>query len=164
MATLPLGLTAYRCASYALAPVAPMLLRQRMLRGKEDPARMAERVGRTKLARPAGTLLWIHGASVGESLAALPLVDALRDEGRSILVTSGTVTAAKLLAERLPEGVLHQFAPIDTPSAVARFLDHWKPAIGLFVDSEIWPNMVLGAHARGVTPGPDQWPHVGAIV
>lgn len=153
MAMLPLGLTAYRCASYAFAPVAPMLLRQRMLRGKEDPARMAERIGRTNLARPDGTLLWIYGASVGESLAALPLIETLRAEGRGILVTSGTVTAARLLAERLPDGVLHQFAPIDTPSAVARFLDHWRPAVGLFVDSEIWPNMVLGAHARGVRLG-----------
>jgi 3-deoxy-D-manno-octulosonic-acid transferase len=154
MAGLPLGLSVYRCATLALSPLAPLLLRQRMLRGKEDAMRLSERIGKTALPRPAGTLIWVHGASVGECMAALPLINALCEAtDRTILMTSGTVTAARLMGERLPQGVLHQFAPLDTPGSVRRFLDHWKPAVGLFVDSEIWPNMILGAHKRGVKLG-----------
>jgi 3-deoxy-D-manno-octulosonic-acid transferase len=145
------GLNAYRYATLMLAPAAPLLLRERMLRGKEDPKRISERLGRACIPRPEGTLIWIHGASVGECLAALPLIDALRiQRGRMILITSGTITSAQMMAERLPPGVLHQFAPVDTPGAVRRFLDHWHPDVGLFVDSEIWPNMLRDAHARGV--------------
>jgi len=148
---MPFGLNAYRYATFMLAPAAPLLLRERMLRGKEDPKRISERLGHACIPRPEGALIWIHGASVGECLAALPLIDALRIQpGRTILVTSGTLTSARIMAERLPAGVLHQFAPVDTPGAVRRFLDHWRPDIGLFVDSEIWPNMVRDAYARGV--------------
>lgn len=151
MPSSPPGLLAYRVASFLLAPIIPLLLRQRLLRGKEDSARIGERLGRPGLPRPDGDLIWIHGASVGECIATLPLIEALRQApDRTILVTSGTVTSATVLAERLPPEVLHQFAPVDTPGAVARFLEHWQPSIGLFVDSEIWPNMVIGAHARGV--------------
>ena len=150
MPALPPGLFAYRCATALLSPLVPLLLRQRMLRGKEDALRIGERIGRTQMARPQGELIWIHGASVGESVAALPLIDALRRDGRTFLVTSGTVTSARIMAERLPGDVLHQFVPVDTPGAVRRFLDHWQPSIGLFVDSEIWPNIIIDAHARGV--------------
>lgn len=151
MPSLPLGLTAYRCATTLLAPAAPLLLRQRMARGKEDGQRLPERLGRASVARPAGPLIWIHGASVGECLAALPLIEALtRTPGRHVLLTSGTLTSARMMAERLPAGIIHQFAPVDTPGAVRRFLDHWQPTMGLFIDSEIWPNLVIEAHARGV--------------
>lgn len=150
MPLLPPGLLAYRAASFLFAPAAPLLLRQRLLRGKEDPARLGERMGRPGLLRPDGEVIWIHGASVGECVAALPLIEALHARpDRTILITSGTVTAAAVLAERLPPGVLHQFAPLDIPGAVARFLKHWRPSAGLFVDSEIWPNMVIEAHRRG---------------
>lgn len=145
----PLGLAVYRLATMALAPVAPFFLKQRILRGKEDPARAGERLGHSSIARPAGTLVWIHGASVGESVAALPLVDAFLKSGRNVLVTSGTVTSAKLLAERLPTGAIHQFSPIDTPGAVTRFLEHWKPDAILFVESELWPNLLYRAGASG---------------
>ncbi len=151
MASPPLALLAYRYATAALEPAIPFALRQRALRGKEDRARMDERLGRTAASRPAGELIWIHGASMGECMAVLPLIgELLKTPGRSVLVTSGTVTSAALMAERLPPGAFHQFAPIDTPAAVARFLDHWRPDIGLFVDLEIWPNMLAHAHKRGV--------------
>lgn len=151
MSSLPLGLIAYRCATALLAPAAPLFLRQRMLRGKEDPQRMGERLGHASAARPEGQLVWIHGVSVGECLAALPLIEALmKVPGRTVLMTSGTLTSAQLMAQRLPAGVIHQFSPVDTPYAVARFLDYWRPDAGLFIDSEIWPNIVTQAHARGV--------------
>jgi 3-deoxy-D-manno-octulosonic-acid transferase len=145
----PPGLAAWRLLTGLAAPAAPLLLRQRAARGKEDPARMTERLGMAGLPRPEGRLVWVHGASVGESLAALPLVEQLLADAK-VLVTSGTVASAKVLAQRLPPGALHQFVPLDTPRAVARFLEHWKPDAGLFVMSELWPNLVLEAHARGI--------------
>lgn len=150
MAAAPFGLTAYRLATMALAPAIPLLLRQRAKRGKEDEARMNEKLGHASVVRPDGTLVWIHGASVGECVAALPLVDAMLKSGRNVLVTSGTVTSAQLMAQRLPGRAIHQYAPLDTPAATRRFLDYWKPGVALFVDSEIWPNILRGAHARGI--------------
>ncbi|HUO94489.1 MAG TPA: 3-deoxy-D-manno-octulosonic acid transferase [Rhizomicrobium sp.] len=149
-AHFPLSLRAYRCATRALEPVAPLVLNRRARRGKESPSRLSERLGHASRPRPPGTLIWIHGASVGECLSVLPLIDALLAKpDRSVLMTSGTVTSAALMAERLPVGAFHQFAVVDTPSAVARFLDHWQPDIGLFVDSEIWPNTLVAAAQRG---------------
>ncbi len=147
----PLTLRAYRAAASALELVAPFALRQRALRGKEDGARIQERLGHAVKSRPAGQLVWIHGASVGECMAVLPLIgELLKTENRSVLVTSGTVTSAQLMAERLPPRAFHQFAPLDTPASVARFLDHWRPDVGLFVDSEIWPNTLAAGKARGI--------------
>jgi 3-deoxy-D-manno-octulosonic-acid transferase len=146
----PLGILLYRTATRALAPAAPMLLRRRGRRGKEHGDRAAERLGHAGVARPPGRLVWVHGASNGECLAALPLIEALTDKGVNVLMTSGTVTSAELMESRLPKSAIHQFVPIDSPRATERFLSHWKPDVGLFVDSDLWPNLILGAHARGV--------------
>lgn len=148
----PLPLALYAAATGLMAPLAPVVLRARARRGKEDPARLAERLGRSAAPRPAGRLIWLHGVSVGETQSLLPLVAALRAKRPdvAVLMTSGTVTAARLLAQRLPDGVIHQFAPVDAPGAVARFLDHWRPDLAVFVESEIWPNLILAAKARGV--------------
>lgn len=150
MARLPLGLHAWRWLGIALTPLAPLLLRERAARGKEDSARMGERLGIASAARPEGRLVWIHGASVGESLAALPLIEKLLAEDIRVLVTSGTVTSANMMQARLPAGAIHQYVPLDTPRAAARFLDHWQPAAGLFVESDLWPNLLLEAQRRGV--------------
>ncbi len=151
MRSTPLSLRAYRLATLALEPVAPIVLRRRARRGKEEMSRLGERLGIADHARAEGELIWIHGASVGECLSVLPLIDALlQTPGRSVLVTSGTVTSAELMAERLPPRAFHQFAPVDTPTAVTRFLAHWRPDVALFVDSEIWPNMLAAAHERGI--------------
>lgn len=148
----PLPLALYAAATGLLAPVAPALLRARAEKGKEDPRRLAERLGRASRPRPDGPLVWLHGVSVGETQSLLPLVAALRQRrpDLALLVTSGTVTSAELLGRRLPDGVIHQFAPVDTPAAVARFLDHWRPGAGIFVESELWPNLIVAARARGV--------------
>jgi 3-deoxy-D-manno-octulosonic-acid transferase len=143
------GLMAWRLATQMLTPLAPVLLRQRAARGKEDWARLNERLGMAGLPRPKGKLIWLHGASVGESLSALPLIEKLKDSA-TVLVTSGTVTSAAMMGQRLPTGALHQYVPLDTPKAVARFLDHWQPDIGLFIESDLWPNLLLEARARGV--------------
>ncbi|MGF1631572.1 MAG: 3-deoxy-D-manno-octulosonic acid transferase [Kiloniellaceae bacterium] len=154
----PLGrrFAAVAFGGYALlgrlaTPLVRRHLRQRLARGKEEAGRLDERLGRAGVARPAGPLIWIHGASVGEAQSALPLIERLRRDwpGFAILVTSGTVTSAKLMAARLPAGVIHQYVPVDLPGAVDAFLDHWQPQIGLIVESEFWPNLLRGAAARG---------------
>lgn len=146
----PLGLAAWRLLAQTAAPFAPLLLRQRAARGKENSARIRERLGYAGFERPEGRFVWIHGASVGESLSALPLIEKLLADGNKVLITSGTVTSATILQQRLPDGALHQFVPLDTPGAVARFLNHWKPDAGLFVESDLWPNLILAAQKRGI--------------
>jgi len=149
--SLPLSLNLYRLATAALDPVAPLLLKRRAARGKEDAARLNERLGRPRTPRPAGRLVWLHGASVGESLSILPLVQRLRTERPevTVLVTSGTVTSAQLLAQRLPGGAIHQYVPLDTPGGARRFIAHWRPDLAVFVESELWPNLLLAAKAAG---------------
>ncbi len=145
---LPLTLRAYALLTAAATPLAPQLLKRRLQRGKEHPERLAERRGESTVRRPPGTLVWVHGASVGELAAAIPLIERLRAGVRNVLVTSGTVTSAKLAAQRLPSGAIHQFVPLDCPAFVARFLDHWRPDLALFVESDLWPNMIMGAAQR----------------
>jgi 3-deoxy-D-manno-octulosonic-acid transferase len=145
------ALVFYRAATGLAEPLAPALLRGRMRRGKEDPERLSERLGHASRSRPQGPLAWLHGASVGEALSLLPLIDRLR-RGRpdlNLLVTSGTTTSAELLARRLPDGVIHQYAPVDAPGAARRFLDAWRPDLAVFVESELWPNLLTQARARG---------------
>lgn len=139
----------YRLLSGALSPAFPFWLSARAKRGKEDPARLPERLGNPSRPRPEGALIWIHAASVGEALAVLPLITRLH--GQNILLTTGTVTSAELARVRLPEGVIHQFAPLDTPTAAKRFIVHWRPATAIFVESELWPNLILEASRAGTT-------------
>ena len=148
----PFSLALYGLATRLAEPLAPALLARRVARGKEDPARLGERLGRAGLPRPEGVLVWLHGASVGEALSLISPVEALAAARPDItlLVTSGTKTSAALMAERLPAGVIHQYLPVDGPAAVARFLDHWRPSLGVFVESELWPNLLLAARDRGV--------------
>lgn len=143
---------AYRLATRALGPIAQRSAARKLRAGGVSAERIAERAGFATLPRPEGTLAWFHAASVGESLAVLSLMERLRDRrpGLNLLITSGTATSAALLAKRLPEGAVHQFAPLDAPVAVRRFLDHWRPDAGIFVESELWPNMLVNAEARGV--------------
>src|SRR5581483_11598914 len=147
---LPFALRVYRWASAAGSPIAPRVLARRLSRGKEHPERLGERRGEASLPRPNGPLIWVHGASVGEMLAAVPLIEKLRAQDFAVLVTSGTVTSAALAEQRLPAGVLHQFIPLDTPRFVRRFLDHWQPGLALFVESDLWPNLILACAARRV--------------
>ncbi len=147
---LPLTLRAYALLTTAAAPLVPYFLERRLRRGKEHPQRMAERRGEAAAKRPAGTLVWVHGASVGELAAAIPLIERLRADRLNILVTTGTVTLAAFASTRLPHGVIHQFVPLDAPGFVAKFLDHWRPDLALFVESDLWPNMIMAAAGRGV--------------
>lgn len=137
------------------APLLRANLRRRVALGKEEAARLAEREG-FGAARPEGLLFWVHAASVGESQSVLPVIRLMLAErpDLTVLMTTGTVTSARLLAERLPPAlrgrVLHRYAPLDVPAWVGRFLDGWRPDAGAFVDSEIWPNLILAAHRRHI--------------
>ena len=147
---LPVALHLYRLLTAAATPLAPLLLSYRLRRGKELRQRMAERWAETTVPRPAGSLIWVHGASVGEIVAAVGLIGRLNARGFRILVTSGTVTSAELAAQRMPPAVIHQFIPLDAPRYVGRFLDHWRPDLALFMESDLWPNMILAAGARRI--------------
>ena len=142
----------YRFSTIILKFFLVWILHRRLACGKEDPARFKERLGYPGLARPKGSLIWMHGASVGEVVSLLPLIKIiLRHDGRSrVLVTSGTVTSALIMAERLPTRSLHQYVPIDQPSAIRRFLDHWRPDLALWVESELWPNLINETGSRNV--------------
>jgi 3-deoxy-D-manno-octulosonic-acid transferase len=146
--SLPMTLRVYRKLSFAMVPLAPALIKRRLKLGKEDPARVGERRGMSDDARPHGPLVWIHGASVGEVLAAAALIEKLRALNLRILLTSGTVTSAAIVAKRFPPDVIHQYVPYDAPRYVARFLDHWRPSLALFIESDLWPNLILASAAR----------------
>lgn len=143
-------ISAYRAATWAAAPFARLLLASRLKRGKEDAARLNERFGRTETARPKGPLVWLHGASVGEMLSLLTLIERLRGRGFHVLLTSGTVTSARLATERLPAGAIHQFVPLDSSVFMRRFLRHWRPNLVLLAESELWPNLITEVNARRV--------------
>ena len=136
-------------------PLLPVYLRRRLACGKEIAARLPERCG-AGAARPAGPLLWLHAASVGETLSILPVLDALaaRAPGLAVLLTTGTVTSLELLEQRLPAAlrgrVLHRFVPLDVPCWVGRFLDGWRPDAAGIVESELWPNLIAAARTRRI--------------
>src|SRR3982075_2383244 len=145
---LPRTFRVYRRLSSAMVPLAPALIKRRLKQGKEDPARIGERRGISGDIRPHGPLVWIHGASVGEVLAAAALIERLRALNIRILLTSGTVTSAAIVAKRFPADIIHQYVPYDSPRYVARFLDHWRPSLALFIESDLWPNLILASAAR----------------
>jgi 3-deoxy-D-manno-octulosonic-acid transferase len=114
-----------------------------------DPARFAERLGQPSHPRPEGPVLWFHAASLGEVAQIRDLALALASaQGAALLVTTTTQAGADWVARSLPEAI-HQFCPLDTPAAVQGFLDHWRPMAGVFVESDLWPRLILACHAQG---------------
>ena len=146
------ALWAYRWLTIAGQPLIEGLLRRRLSQGKEDQARLLERRGIASFPRPSGELIWVHAASVGEAQSSLVLIEAILRERRGchVLQTTGTLTSATLMNERLPDGSFHQFAPIDRQPWVERFLDHWQPDCALWMESELWPNLVIETNRRGI--------------
>jgi 3-deoxy-D-manno-octulosonic-acid transferase len=127
-------------------------LHRRMRRGKEDPNRLKERFGVASIPRPAGSIAWFHGASVGEAVSLLPVLHQIRREFPHVtpLITTGTVTAATVIGKSLPQGCIHQYSPVDIPAWIENFLSYWQPDIAVFVESEFWPNLILRCKARGI--------------
>ena len=141
----------YHLLMRGLEPVAGLILKRRVNSGKEDGTRLDERKGIASRPRPDGTLIWMHGASVGETSMMLPLIQRLLDGDPKlhILVTSGTMTSAEMMKTRLPDRAFHQVVPLDGPNFVERFLAHWKPDLAVWAESEIWPNLILQTKASG---------------
>ena len=148
--SFPLLIRTYRTATTLLEPAVLGLLYWRQRKGREDRTRPGERRGHPSRARPNGHLIWVHGASIGETLSLLPVVERLTQRGLFVLVTSGTRTSAALIARRLPPGALHQYVPLDVPRYVRRFLDHWQPDIALVAEFEIWPNTIVALDQRHI--------------
>ncbi|MGD0107531.1 MAG: 3-deoxy-D-manno-octulosonic acid transferase [Rhodopila sp.] len=141
-------------AATLLAPALRLNLHRRAANGREIAARLPERRGIDPTPRPAGPLLWMHAASVGETTSILPVLEAIGHRAK-VLLTTGTVTSQALLDQRIPEqglsgDVLHRFAPLDVPSWVGRFLSHWRPDAACFVESELWPNQLAACQALGI--------------
>lgn len=145
------GLALYRVLTRLAGPLAGPLLARRARAGKEDASRLGERRGVAGAARPEGELIWLHAASVGESMIALSLAEALceRRPGAHCLLTSGTLTSASLVARRALPGVIHQFPPVDRPDWATRFIAHWRPDLAVFTESELWPNLIEATHKSG---------------
>ncbi len=129
----------------------PLWLRYRVSKGKEDSMRYREKLGKIAFNKPQTPIIWIHASSVGESLSVLPLLAQIHSHAptATLLVTTVTKTSAQLLEKKLPDYAIHQFAPVDTPAALAKFLKHWQPQLALLVESEIWPNMIRQTKATG---------------
>lgn len=148
----PFLLSLYATLLEAGGPLLELYLRRRLRAGREDAQRFGERHGIPSRARPDGFLIWFHAASVGELMSMLRLVGRLLEERRdlSILVTTGTVTSAAMVADRLEDRVIHQYVPVDRAAWVAHFLDHWRPDCAVWIELEIWPNLLDGIARRRI--------------
>ncbi len=144
--------TVYRLATDWGSPLITLYLRRRLAAGREDGARFAERFGHASRPRPHGRLVWCHAASVGEAASLLLLIEKLHAlyPDITLLLTTGTVTAARMLGARLPPYAVHQYVPIDKMDCVTRFLDYWKPDLALWIESELWPNMLIEMKRRNI--------------
>lgn len=143
-------LAAYRVAGAAASPLVGPYVTWRATKGKEDPGRRQERAGHASKPRPAGPLIWAHAASVGETIAIVPLIECILGFGVNVVLTTGTVTSAQVAEERFGDRIIHQFAPLDLKPAVCRFLDHWQPDLVVIVESEIWPTTILELGRRRI--------------
>lgn len=145
-------LWAYLAASRLIPLAAGPLLRKRLARGREDPARWREKLGYPSEVRPEGQVVWLHAVGLGEVLALRGLIGAMARLRPDLwfLVTSGTRTSASVFGANLPARTIHQFLPLDAPSYVGRFLDHWRPCLSIWAEQDIWPGAVVATHARGV--------------
>lgn len=143
-------LTLYRYAGAAAFPLMGPYVAWRASKGKEDKGRSKERYGIAGQQRPDGPLIWFHAASVGETIAIVPLVQTILSYGVNIVLTTGTVTSAKVVRERLGDSVIHQYVPLDIKPAVSRFLNHWHPDLAIIAESEIWPMTILELGARNI--------------
>lgn len=145
-----LALSAYRFGGIAVYPFIGPYLTVRAAKGKEDGSRKLERSGYASANRPQGPLIWFHAASVGETSAVIPLIREIRRRDIHVILTTGTMTSAKVAHERLGEEVIHQYVPLDLRPAIKRFLDYWQPDCAIFAESEIWPTTITELGRRRI--------------
>ncbi|KAF9597061.1 hypothetical protein IFM89_015252 [Coptis chinensis] len=142
----------YRAMTYGLSPFLYLHLQWRRFKGLEHPLRWPERLGRPSLPRPPASLIYFHAVSLGETMAAIPLINHCikQQPDFNILMTTTTTSAFNVIKDRLPAHVIYQFAPLDTPAAVDAFLKYWSPNVVVLLESELWPNLILGASRKGI--------------
>ncbi|XP_060670729.1 probable 3-deoxy-D-manno-octulosonic acid transferase, mitochondrial isoform X1 [Ziziphus jujuba] len=142
----------YRALSYGLSPILYLHLRWRQCRGLEHPLRWPERLGQASLPRPPGPLLWFHAVSLGEGMTAIPVIrECIQNRpDLTILMTTTAASAFEVIKNRLPNGVIYQFAPVDTPAAINAFLGYWKPNAIAIMENELWPNLIMDASEKGI--------------
>lgn len=152
--TAPMGMALwlYGWAARGLGLIAPLALRRRLRRGKEDPARWREKLAETSAWRPEGLLVWLHAVGLGEVMALRGLILELsaRRPDLGFLITSTARSSAEVVGANLPPRTIHQFLPLDAPRFVGRFLDHWRPDLSVWAEQDLWPNFVREIHARGI--------------
>ncbi|GER45407.1 3-deoxy-D-manno-octulosonic-acid transferase [Striga asiatica] len=143
----------YRALTYGISPLIRLHLRWRRFRGCEHLLRWPERLGRPSALRPAGSLVWFHAVSLGEGLAAIPVIKCCleRRPDVAVLMTTTTTSAFEVIKKRLPSNVIYQFAPLDIPSSMDAFLQYWRPDAVMLMESELWPNLIMGAARNGVS-------------
>jgi len=146
------GLRAYLALTALISPLCPLILRRRLKRGKEDPARWSEKRGRASAPRPDGPLIWLHAVGLGEVMALRGLIAALHAArpDLSFLVTSTARSSGGVFADNLPPRTTHQFLPLDLAGPVTAFLDHWHPDLAVWSEQDLWPRLVHQTHARGI--------------
>ena len=144
----------YKFFTYLFYPFAPIYLYFRKLRKKEDSSRYKEKLSKINTPRGEGFLIWFHVASVGEAMSILPLIENCVEEQKinKILVTSITLSSGKILEKRFNQNVkaIHQFLPLDIPILTNKFLEHWRPNLSIFIDSEIWPNLISQINKKNI--------------
>jgi len=144
----------YRVLAYLFFPLSPIYLYFRKFRKKEDLIRYKEKLSQINRSRGDGFLIWIHVASVGEAMSVLSLIDNCIKEKKinKILLTSITLSSGKILEKKFRnnEKVIHQFLPLDIPVLTNKFLNHWKPNLSVFIDSEIWPTLILQTNKKKI--------------
>ena len=143
----------YRLAINFIFLISPIIIIYRIIKNKEDPKRFLEKIGKFNKKNTNNNLIWFHGSSVGEILSVIPLIEKLekRNNIKKILITSNTLSSAKIIKKLKLKKTFHQFLPLDTNFLVEKFLNHWKPKAAFFIDSEIWPNMVLKIKEKNIS-------------
>ena len=143
----------YRILLNLILVFSPLVILIRLLRKKEHPRRFKEKFGLYSKKRLIGKLIWFHGASVGEILSIIPLIEKLENDNniKQILITSNTLSSSKVLSNLKLKKTTHQFFPIDTNYHTLKFLNYWKPSLAVFIDSEIWPTMITNIKKKKIS-------------
>ena len=142
---MPLLIRTYLLFTFIFSVLSYLIIYLRLWSGKEDKDRFKEKLGEYERARPNSKLIWFHGASVGETLSIIGLIKEITkiNDKLEFLITSGTKTSSQVLSMRMPKNAVHQFVPIDTPGAVKLFLKHWRPDFAIWIESEVWPRLLI---------------------
>jgi 3-deoxy-D-manno-octulosonic-acid transferase len=142
----------YRVLINLVIIISPLIILIRIIKNKEDKKRFKEKFCVFSLKRKKGKLIWFHGSSVGEIVSVIPLVEKLENDPtiETILITSSTLSSSKILDRFNFKKIVHQFFPVDTSFLTKRFLNYWKPSLAIFIESEIWPNMMINIKKKSI--------------